>query len=685
MVERIVITDPKLKAREEAAIADLNALASDGVIECLDAKDKSLGKRLSKLYPRLGYETRKDMIEAFGFTLSGRTGRPVSVDPAQFVDEICALYSERAPFASNKEFESLLKEEHPELASKLKTVKNNAKYVFGRSYGAELDARGILGKPSFDDDVVRAALDELVASHAGSDEKPKTINVLFRAHPEYEPMRSAMEGLVWAQHGCTLGEHLVSLGVVAPPKAPLRKVSEDELEKAISDIKRRQAGMKNDRLPKNIAALIEMYPEHAEILQTAQKRKMLSASRAKAEGIVKAGEKVLRERRNLLIERSIRNASLPELEAVWRSKGLPQFVDASMREAWFLPSGIVTIDIGEGVEVGETLHAICVPTSDESDASIRRFLKGLKLTEAEREQVFIEEYDGYSYVQVKLRKTEELQPETLAYALWKAGAFTDADLKLTDEWRTRYAWVLGRACPSPRNEIDGTSPVKKPAPEMAASEGADDTAGREAPAGKGRKKRRYTDIFVIAGSREDVRDAETVISHDYEDSSHWKTHFGGTGTSELKKCDDVYVVVYSHRSCEYRNNKDCLRVSGYLPNGKCGFAYLEAAEDKDQIITDVHAIAGHPKGHSQGRKLTVDCEKPLKKLWDERSRIISAGMPGEKDLVKFAYKYAVVEWAGYDSLGKSGAITEASLAKGLSKPSFVDDFEEIDYRDLEDR
>ena len=445
MVERIVITDPKLKAREEAAIADLDALASDGVIEGLDSKDKSLGKRLSALYPRLGYETRKDMIEAFGFTMSSKAkgGRPVSVDPVRFMEEICALYSERAPFATSKEFEGLLKEEHPELASKLKTVKNKANTVFGRTFGAELDARGIiLGKPSFDDDVVLAALDELVALHAGSDEKPKTINVFFRAHPEFDPMRSAMEGIVWAQHGCTLEEHLVSLGVVAPPQAPLRKVSEDELEKVISDIRRRQEGMKNDRLPKNIAALIEIYPEHAEILQAAQKRKMLTASRAKAEGIVKAGERALRKRRNLLIERSIRNASLSELETVWRVKGLPQFVDASMREACFLPSGIVTIDIDEGTEVRETLHAICVPASDEGDASIRRFLKGLKLTEAEREQVSKEEYGGYSYVQVTLRKTEELQPETLAYALWKAGVFTDADLKLTDEWRARYAEAL---------------------------------------------------------------------------------------------------------------------------------------------------------------------------------------------------------------------------------------------------
>lgn len=193
---------------------------------------------------------------------------------------------------------------------------------------------------------------------------------------------------------------------------------------------------------------------------------------------------------------------------------------------------------------------------------------------------------------------------------------------------------------------------------------------------------RYTDILVIVGKKEAIELAEQCIGYDYEGSSHWQTHFSGTGENAIARDGDLYMTVYSHRSCEHKNGKDCLKIAGYLREGTCGFAYFEATENKDQIITKVKTVAGHPKGRGRGRTLKIDCEEPLKKLWGKRSRIISAGKPNEKDLVKFAYKYAVVKWPGYDSLEKSGEISAAQLSRGLQKPSFVDDFETIDYKTL---
>ena len=64
MVERIVPKTPALVEREQKAIEDLRALFPDGNVAGLDSKDKALGKRLSKLYRSLGYESRADMIVA---------------------------------------------------------------------------------------------------------------------------------------------------------------------------------------------------------------------------------------------------------------------------------------------------------------------------------------------------------------------------------------------------------------------------------------------------------------------------------------------------------------------------------------------------------------------------------------------------------------------------------------------
>lgn len=440
MVERIVVTDSNLKVREEAAIADLRAFAPDGIIVGIDSRDKALGKRLSKLSARIGYESRKDMIEALGFTVASKGGRPASVDPVQIMDEICTLYSDRAPFDSVKKLEELLQLEHPEIAGKLKTIKNNAKKAFGHPYGTELEARGLLSKskkPSFDEGDVRAAIEALIARYANAEAKPRTLAEIYKIHPEYKLMELSIADLIFREFGLSPKKYFAEVGVMSPDFRSM--ASPDALEEVIRDIRVKQAGIPNDELPKNIAALIEAFPEHADVLRASEKAGLLKATKAKEAGILKLGVGKYRKRRNYLIEQSIRNAPLSDLKAVWLFAGLPPRIDRGMPEGALLPSGVMAVDLDEDGETRETLHAICALSSEGMDTVKEAVLARAEGSGAECEVVSEFEDDEYAFAQVSKREKGPLRSQTLAYTLWRAGVFADVDLKLTDIWRVRYA------------------------------------------------------------------------------------------------------------------------------------------------------------------------------------------------------------------------------------------------------
>lgn len=181
MAERIVTTDPKAAALEERCIAELKGFYPNLVIKgSVDKEHKKLGERLASARKLIGYESRSDMLEAWGFqVVGGKVGRPKSFDAEELIAEIARRYEGKAK--PNKV--SQITAENPDLASKIKTASNLAHRLFGSSLTRELGRRGILVKansaPVDDIDETPSALSEAREKHKvtisphGSEGKPQ--------------------------------------------------------------------------------------------------------------------------------------------------------------------------------------------------------------------------------------------------------------------------------------------------------------------------------------------------------------------------------------------------------------------------------------------------------------------------------------------------------------------------------
>lgn len=141
MAERIEITDPALKKREEQAIEQLREFAPDGVIVGIDAKKKKLAARMSQLYRDIGYESRKEMFEAFGFQVraKGPGGRPKSVDVDAILQELERRYRDRD---KAKTVEQVISE-NSDLGIKASTLQRELKER-NTTVAQELRSRGVL-------------------------------------------------------------------------------------------------------------------------------------------------------------------------------------------------------------------------------------------------------------------------------------------------------------------------------------------------------------------------------------------------------------------------------------------------------------------------------------------------------------------------------------------------------------
>ena len=294
MVVRIEVTDPKLKEREEAAIADLRALAPDGNTAGIDSKDKALGKRLSKLYKALGYESRGDMIEAFGFTTGGAGGRPRSVDPAVVVDELVALFAGREPAKSI----DAIAAEFPEIGSKIRSATRYAEDVFGHGFADELRARGILrprGKAASagEDAEIMAMVEQLKAFYVDADEKPKTIQALFDAHPEYKHLSAPLSRVSERLFGRKPKRFLQSAGILQSNAS--RPADLEGLEAALDDIERRVVAMEPAKVPATFPPLFALFPEYEPLLSTAKAFGAITKESLQERGILRKSERRCRE------------------------------------------------------------------------------------------------------------------------------------------------------------------------------------------------------------------------------------------------------------------------------------------------------------------------------------------------------------------------------------------------------
>lgn len=472
MVERIYVTDPKLREREEKAIADLRALAPDGSTAGIDNKDKALGKRLSKLYKALGYEKRGDMIEAWGFTTGGVGGRPRSVDPAALVDELAALFAEREPADSLEAIAA----EFPEFGSKMRTVERYAAEVFGRGLADELRARGVLrcraGLDASGDAEIIAMVERFRVLYADANDKPKTIKELFDAHAEYKHLARMFSDMSERLFGEKPKRYLQSIGVLEANVSAA--VDPDELKAVLEDVSQRIVGMDSSKAPATISALIALFPEHEAVLSSAKACGAVTKKSLQRRGILRKSDRQKKAERNKLLDRTARNASVEELSRLWRSLSLPDVIGEASVDSGLLPGGISSVEVSKGIEVKKDVYShvssLCydegannvgpVPEG-ELRVRVRRMNwdtrypycekmgdtgktvpQGSRFYGRDATVVAVSEFEGHALVQAEVREVRPLRPETLLYGLLKAGALTANDFTLSDDWRRRYADVL---------------------------------------------------------------------------------------------------------------------------------------------------------------------------------------------------------------------------------------------------
>lgn len=443
MVVRIEVTDPKLKEREEAAIADLRALAPDGNTAGIDSKDKALGKRLSKLYKALGYESRGDMIEAFGFTTGGAGGRPRSVDPAVVVDELVALFAGREPAKSI----DAIAAEFPEIGSKIRSATRYAEDVFGHGFADELRARGILrprGKAASagEDAEIMAMVEQLKAFYVDADEKPKTIQALFDAHPEYKHLSAPLSRVSERLFGRKPKRFLQSAGILQSNAS--RPADLEGLEAALDDIERRVVAMEPAKVPATFPPLFALFPEYEPLLSTAKAFGAITKESLQERGILRKSERRKKADAGKLVDRAARNASVEELSRLWLGLSLPSSIDSASDVAKLLPLGVASIDVVRAQEVKkDVLSYVGGPNVVEKVGDVGETLpRKSRFHGKDATVVAVSECEGRSLVQAEVREVRPLRPETLLYGLWKAGALADSDFAPSDDWRHRYAGLL---------------------------------------------------------------------------------------------------------------------------------------------------------------------------------------------------------------------------------------------------
>lgn len=291
----ITILDPKVEQRLQCCLAQLEEFYPDKIVSRLDADHKKLGEKLSLLYKEIGYQSRIDLLSAYGFAvLTPKGGRPTTTNPKEVLVELHKRYEgKELPSTSN-----MLVEQNPDLASQIKTLQNKSKELFGDTLKNILLKEGLLqGRAKqherADGDRMAKQTDKdldllvefLVSRHSASpnSEKPKSVPELKKLHPDKEPALTFGQREWGKSHNETFVEMLRSKGVLK-----------------------------------------------------AQKRSEASEHRAQ---------------RSLYV----RNASVDELVAVLKKSGCPALLTHDDKSASQLPERVMGVDLANRVELRESM------------------------------------------------------------------------------------------------------------------------------------------------------------------------------------------------------------------------------------------------------------------------------------------------------------------------------------------
>lgn len=140
----------RIKKRLDLLFSKLDSAYPDKVIVGLAADHKKWDETVCEIYQILGYDSKTDFFEAYGYTVEYKkpSGRPKTVDPDECIRELKKRYPDGSGFSKIED----LFEANPDLASKKKTLINISNEVFGMPLGKYLKSIGLLKPPLFVED-----------------------------------------------------------------------------------------------------------------------------------------------------------------------------------------------------------------------------------------------------------------------------------------------------------------------------------------------------------------------------------------------------------------------------------------------------------------------------------------------------------------------------------------------------
>ena len=532
MAYRIPLTDSRLIAREEQAIADLQELYPDGRVTTLDARDRALGKRLSKLYVAIGYETRVAMLEAWGFEVElSKGGRKATLDHEAVLAELAHRYEGH----EKPQKLGILIHDNPDLASNLKSISSKSNELFGQTLARELADRGILMREKSTGDVtdneLRAMIDTLEARYRDDDNKLSTVAALKAAHPEYKIEFAALVGKSELVFGMGQRELLVERGILRANRtrraARATDCTDEEVWEAIDQLGAMLSERPDEEKPKTVAELAKSYPEQGPYI-----------SEGKARGLTDKGplqELGILQRTTALVKRAgVRRTPPEQMGQLYVQAGGVPLIEPDGSDTALLPRGVCGLDVEHGLEmrellagmragdavatlaVGDILHPVLEERSEEwnpdrkyqalfledaegrlcpayahdrriyedavgqSDSTLAKYAEGKVLS--------VQADETAPVVLVRLRVLASLRTSTLAHALRAMGYIDERDVRGSMAWRYRI-WHAnhtgdklevmpsktlkdGRLPASSQTASDGSSVVpfesSKEAPEIAA-------------------------------------------------------------------------------------------------------------------------------------------------------------------------------------------------------------------------
>jgi hypothetical protein len=352
MAKKIEIHDTKLSRRVDDLVRQLRECYPDGKVAGLNARHKSLCNKIGEIWQIIGYETRDDFFEAYGFEFTRASnasgGRPVEVDG----EELLAELEQRYDGIPKPRAYGILLNENPDLKARLKTLSNKSNEVFGKPFGQVLKERGILaggnGAGDISDADIKDMLDDLASKYKDAPIKPSSIPELKADNPQYKDAITAFSARGKMIYGMTPRMKLIELGIYPVPKDATIDADASEVENAIDELGAILCDRSSDEKPKNIADLIEAYPNQGAYIKAGKKMGIVDKKALQLLGILSPTKAMLKKQ-------GVRRVPSEELSFGFADVVNDTYVEPGDSGSAYLPPFVVGYDTDNKVELRTAL------------------------------------------------------------------------------------------------------------------------------------------------------------------------------------------------------------------------------------------------------------------------------------------------------------------------------------------